>query len=570
MRTNFLLSTGAIAGIIIGSICGAILLGIGIYFLFFSGIRYKKAVRELSRRFEFLHALLFGQDSQYIKRIEIISLTNLLYVNTHMTFNKRFKDIRDKGDSSAQTAINNLKDLLSDRDFKSLKAVLPKAKEVIDSYDDEVNSLNSDLQAVIRPEEECRQQSLLLKEELRKIKQDYYVKQADLTLVSSSFETVFSKLDDRFKDFESYVESAQYDEAKEKLPEISKILKELGNVIKEMPNICITIQTVIPDKLSSLENKYEEMISAGYPLHHLMVKGNVEDMKRELAILTNSVQKFELDGVSGKLDGILAQIDEYFDAFEKEKEARVSFENECDSVYSNATSIDKKYIRLCNLIPDVKRIYVISDEENAKIDMIKNLVNKAGATKRSLDTFIHSSTRQPYSLLVEKMNLLKEESNSTNQAIDDFDRYLMSLKNDSESAFRSVSTYYSKMKDDEYILRLIALDSSYSKYSPKIERCYSLLDAIYDRLQSLPIDVRKVNELENELSSLGEEVSDSIKKDYEQMLLTNASILYANRDRRHLGEVDVALKQAESYYFSSEFKKAYDEINATLKRVAGE
>ncbi|HAS55690.1 MAG TPA: hypothetical protein DCR94_00195, partial [Firmicutes bacterium] len=379
MRTNFLLSTGAIAGIIIGSICGAILLGIGIYFLFFSGIRYKKAVRELSRRFEFLHALLFGQDSQYIKRIEIISLTNLLYVNTHMTFNKRFKDIRDKGDSSAQTAINNLKDLLSDRDFKSLKAVLPKAKEVIDSYDDEVNSLNSDLQAVIRPEEECRQQSLLLKEELRKIKQDYYVKQADLTLVSSSFETVFSKLDDRFKDFESYVESAQYDEAKEKLPEISKILKELGNVIKEMPNICITIQTVIPDKLSSLENKYEEMISAGYPLHHLMVKGNVEDMKRELAILTNSVQKFELDGVSGKLDGILAQIDEYFDAFEKEKEARVSFENECDSVYSNATSIDKKYIRLCNLIPDVKRIYVISDEENAKIDMIKNLVNKAGA-----------------------------------------------------------------------------------------------------------------------------------------------------------------------------------------------
>mgnify|MGYP002523727760 FL=1 len=380
MRTNFLLSTGAIAGIIIGSICGAILLGIGIYFLFFSGIRYKKAVRELSRRFEFLHALLFGQDSQYIKRIEIISLTNLLYVNTHMTFNKRFKDIRDKGDSSAQTAINNLKDLLSDRDFKSLKAVLPKAKEVIDSYDDEVNSLNSDLQAVIRPEEECRQQSLLLKEELRKIKQDYYVKQADLTLVSSSFETVFSKLDDRFKDFESYVESAQYDEAKEKLPEISKILKELGNVIKEMPNICITIQTVIPDKLSSLENKYEEMISAGYPLHHLMVKGNVEDMKRELAILTNSVQKFELDGVSGKLDGILAQIDEYFDAFEKEKEARVSFENECDSVYSNATSIDKKYIRLCNLIPDVKRIYVISDEENAKIDMIKNLVNKAGAT----------------------------------------------------------------------------------------------------------------------------------------------------------------------------------------------
>ncbi|MCI7212815.1 MAG: hypothetical protein MR467_01515 [Bacillales bacterium] len=367
MKTKIYLSTPAIVGIVIGSICGAALIGILVYFLLFSGLRYKKQVRELSRRFEYLHALLFGQDSQYVKRIEIISLTNLLYVNTHMTFNKRFKDIRDKGDASAQTTINDLKDLLSDRDYKALKAALPKAKEVIDSYDDEVNSLNSDLLVVIKPEEECRQKSLMLKEELRKIKQDYYVKQADLTLVAPSFETVFNKLDDRFKDFESYVESAQYDDANNRLPEISKVLKELANVIKEMPNICVTIQSVIPEKLASLENKYEELLSSGYPLHHLLVKGNIEDMRRELNILTNSVQKFELDGVNERLDGMLAQIDDYFNSFEKEKDARVSFESDCDKVYSYANSIDKKYIRLCNSLPEVKKIYVISEEENAKI-----------------------------------------------------------------------------------------------------------------------------------------------------------------------------------------------------------
>ena len=201
-----------------------------------------------------------------------------------------------------------------------------------------------------------------------------------------------------------------------------------------MPNICVTIQSVIPEKLASLENKYEELLSSGYPLHHLLVKGNIEDMRRELNILTNSVQKFELDGVNERLDGMLAQIDDYFNSFEKEKDARVSFESDCDKVYSYANSIDKKYIRLCNSLPEVKKIYVISEEENAKIGAIKVLVNKAGATKRSLDTFIHSVTKQPYTILVEKMNLLNDESNSTSQAIDDFDRYLLSLKNDSEVA----------------------------------------------------------------------------------------------------------------------------------------
>ncbi|MCI6215678.1 MAG: septation ring formation regulator EzrA [Mollicutes bacterium] len=570
MKTKIYLSTPAIVGIVIGSICGAALIGILVYFLLFSGLRYKKQVRELSRRFEYLHALLFGQDSQYVKRIEIISLTNLLYVNTHMTFNKRFKDIRDKGDASAQTTINDLKDLLSDRDYKALKAALPKAKEVIDSYDDEVNSLNSDLLVVIKPEEECRQKSLMLKEELRKIKQDYYVKQADLTLVAPSFETVFNKLDDRFKDFESYVESAQYDDANNRLPEISKVLKELANVIKEMPNICVTIQSVIPEKLASLENKYEELLSSGYPLHHLLVKGNIEDMRRELNILTNSVQKFELDGVNERLDGMLAQIDDYFNSFEKEKDARVSFESDCDKVYSYANSIDKKYIRLCNSLPEVKKIYVISEEENAKIGAIKVLVNKAGATKRSLDTFIHSVTKQPYTILVEKMNLLNDESNSTSQAIDDFDRYLLSLKNDSEVAFNSVSTFDTKMKDAEYYLRLMDIPALNKKYQPDIDRCYDLLNQIYTKLNSLPIDVALINQLENELNQVGESVFNSTKEDYQQMLMANGSILFANRDRRHLGEMDATLKQAEGFYFSGEFKKAYDETNAVLKRIAGE
>lgn len=570
MKTKIYLSTPAIVGIVIGSICGAALIGILVYFLLFSGLRYKKQVRELSRRFEYLHALLFGQDSQYVKRIEIISLTNLLYVNTHMTFNKRFKDIRDKGDASAQTTINDLKDLLSDRDYKALKAALPKAKEVIDSYDDEVNSLNSDLLVIIKPEEECRQKSLMLKEELRKIKQDYYVKQADLTLVAPSFETVFNKLDDRFKDFESYVESAQYDDANNRLPEISKVLKELANVIKEMPNICVTIQSVIPEKLASLENKYEELLSSGYPLHHLLVKGNIEDMRRELNILTNSVQKFELDGVNERLDGMLAQIDDYFNSFEKEKDARVSFESDCDKVYSYANSIDKKYIRLCNSLPEVKKIYVISEEENAKIGAIKVLVNKAGATKRSLDTFIHSVTKQPYTILVEKMNLLNDESNSTSQAIDDFDRYLLSLKNDSEVAFNSVSTFDTKMKDAEYYLRLMDIPALNKKYQPDIDRCYDLLNQIYTKLNSLPIDVALINQLENELNQVGESVFNSTKEDYQQMLMANGSILFANRDRRHLGEMDATLKQAEGFYFSGEFKKAYDETNAVLKRIAGE
>ena len=89
--------------IILSCVGGAIavaLVAVLLYFFVFRHVWAKKQVRELSRRFEYLHALLFGQDSQYIKRIENISTTNLLYVNTHVEFKKRFKDVRDQADSS--------------------------------------------------------------------------------------------------------------------------------------------------------------------------------------------------------------------------------------------------------------------------------------------------------------------------------------------------------------------------------------------------------------------------------------------------------------------------------------
>ena len=572
MNNHFyvLLELPGIIAVVVGSV--VILVGIGIllYFTLFAHMRYKRQVRELTTKFEYLHALLFGQDSQYIKRIEMISLTNLLYVNTHMTFNRRFKEIRDKSDSSAQTVINNLKDLVADRDYAALKAALPAAWETLERYEAEVNSLNSDLTSVVRPEEDCRQQSLTLKENLRKIKQDYYVKQADLSLVASSFDQVFKMLDDKFAEYEAYVESAQYDEAKNMLPRLNDVIIQLSKTLMDVPNICVTVQSVIPDKLLSLENRYDEMVRAGYPLHHLMTRTYIEDMRRQLEDITKRVRQFDLRNVQAELDGILAAVDDFFDLFEKEKDARVTFESECDLVYAEAAAVDKKYIRLSNSLPDVRRIYIIPNDEQQKIDNIMVLINKSGATKRSLDTFIHSGTKQPYSMLVEKMHTLRDDTAQASAAIDDFSRYLLSLKSDSESALEVVKEYAMRIKDAEEVLAKINLASVWDKYREDIERYYGYIDEIFQSLSNLPIDVVRVNELVAALHQECDATNNAIKSDYEQMLLADSAILFANRDRPHIGEMDATVIQAESLYFMGDFKRAYEETVAAVRRIRGE
>ncbi|MCR5079268.1 MAG: septation ring formation regulator EzrA [Bacilli bacterium] len=570
LSSNVFVILDATVPLIVGLSVGFVaLIGLAVllYFTLFAHMILKKKVREAERKFEYLHALLMGQDSQYIKRIEIISQTNLVYCDIHLAYSKRFKEIRDNSDSFMQTEINRIRDLVDEHNYKSLRIELPHVKEELAEFEAKVNGLNDDLKTVIKPEEECHQISLQLKERLRQVKQDYYVKQTELFLVADSFEKVFSRLDEVFHTFEDFVDSGHYEEAKETLKTTPAIIDELSRDLAVLPDLCISIQSVLPDKINSLRNRYETMIDEGYPLFMIMPKERTSEMSEELEVVTRKVQSFKLAGIQDELDGISAEIEEYFDAFEKEKVARVKFENECEGIYQENSLIEQKNIRLMNAIPDIKKAYAIPAEEQAKVDGIKALISKASATKRNLDTYIHSADNQPYTVLVEKMYLLRDEAQDAERAIQEFNDYLQSLKSDSENALRQVAVYYEMMQSSEIVLRKINISSVTEEYSPRIAELYQTIDKIFNLLYTRPIDVVAINSLVEGLMREGDDVCSGIKKLYDSMIMADAAILMANRERKDFSQMNVILQQTEKLYFAGQFETCYEDTRAAIQRL---
>lgn len=559
--------------IVVLIIVGVLLALAGVGFLLFKFVFQKNAlkrqIRDLDRRFQYLHALLIGQDAQYVKRLEIISRTNLLYVDIHTKFLKRFKEIRDKHDAHAQGSINTLKDLVDDKHYKQLKEMLPDVKDVIASYENVVNELNNDLLRVVKPEEDCRQSSLSLKEQLRRIKSDYYIKQGDLTLLSESFEEIFKYIDSLFEQFEEFVESAQYDDANSVLPQIDNILHELSSAMPDLPNLCALVVSIIPDKLISLENAYEVMINGGYPLHHLAVKNSIQVIKEDVDALTSRIKQLDLKDVHSQLDDIVSHIDEFFKLFDDEKKARENFESHNEEVYRTVNVIEKRFIKLCNTIPEVSKIFIVNESYRSKINEIQTEINKVGALKRSLDTFIHSSTKQPYSLLVEKMDDLANASKSIISEIDDYNAYLLSLKSDSEAAFAMIENLYLSAKNAEKVLDDIAIAEITAKYENDINRFYELLNEVNINLHKSPIDVDKVNECMSELKNINNTILDNgaISQDYNMMVLAENAILYANRNRVHLSDINQLVCQAETFFEKGDFEHAYVVAGSALQKV---
>ena len=532
--------------------------------------KMKREIRDLDRRFQYLHSLLIGQDAQCIKRLEIVSRTNLLYVDIHTRYLKKFKEVRDKHDSHAQQTINHLKDLVDEKRFKQLKEALSDARDTIASYEKEVNSLNNDLLRVIKPEEDCRQASLTLKENLRRVKQDYYAKEGDLQLVKESFDVIFEHIESLFSQFEEYVESAQYEDANEILPQVDSILKQVTAALNELPNLCALVVSIIPEKISSLENAYEIMIRDKYPLNHLLNNQTFKEMRQEVAALTTKIKQFNLAGVSTELDNMLSRIEEYFRLFEDEKAARTKFEGENDEIYRVETVIERRFIKLCNNVPEVAKVYVINEEHRQNIEQIRESINRVGNLKRVLDTYIHTVPRRPFTTLVEKMDELKEASNEVIQEMDDFSNYLVSLKNDSQNAYQLITVHYFKLKEAEETIRLINNPNIDAKYAEQISRSYELINLINGLLYTAPINVDQVNEYVKELSDIGQAILDkdgAIAQDHNMSILAENAIIYANRSRADFSNVNQLLAQAEVLFNNGEFEQAYISAGNVLQNI---
>ena len=565
-----LLSTGQKAGLAVAIIGGVIILGVLAFLLYhfvISRNRVKHQVRELQKKYSYLDALLIGQDSQYIHRLEIISRTNLLYVDKHEKFSRRFKEIYENDDKFAESMLKQLNALISNKQFKNIKTVISDSKKAMKTFEDKVNALDNDLYTLIKPEEDSRQSILKLKENYRRVKQTFYANSSDLDLVSSSINQVFDKLDQMFVEFETHIESAEYDDAQALLPTIGKVVSALESALSQLPNLCILVNTVIPEKIVDIKRDYEELEQKGLPLYNLAFQTKLGEWNNDLNILRTRLTKLQIGNIMEALDGLQSEIEETRDLLNKEKSDKEFFEENNQSIYQNVIDLEKAFLKICSLLPEIYRTYVVTDERKEKVEQLKQTMNALGTIKQSLDNYVHSSLKQPFSTLKGKLDELSAQYALAKEGIEEFKQYIEFLKTSSEEAYTLVFVYYYRLKQVEGLLREIAIPEFSEPYTIRIEDCYELLNQIDKAIKVQPIAVDEINDMVSTLKNNANAVFEEIENKFREMQLAESAVVYANRDRNHQDDVHQQLTALENEFYQGEFVKVYHEANAIFKRM---
>ena len=553
-----------IAAIVIISVF--LIAGFILLYIFVISRNYKKRqVRDLENKYSYLDALLIGQDSQYIHRLEIISRTNLLYVDKYEEYSLRFKEIYDNDDRFAESSVRQLNALINNKQYKHIKIVINDAKKAIAAFEEKVNRLDEDLYKLIKPEEDSRQSILQLKETYRRLKQSFYGSVSEIDLVSTSFIKVFDKLDVSFANFETLIESAEYEEAQALIPVITKVIVAIEDALNDLPNLCIYVTNVVPEKIDEIVNKYKSIEKQGLPLYNLGFNTKLEKWNADLNACKEKLSNLDSRGVMASLNKIQDDIVAMDALLDSEVENKNYFTTNSEKMDLKVMEIQKSYLKLCAVLPEVRQIYMIDESQEVELENLKVIMNNLDTSKRTLDGFIHSSTKQPYSTLKMKLDDLSSNYDMAYSGILNFKTYLDSLKKKSEEAYDLVFVYYYRAKNIEMILREMNVPEFANHYVEKINSCYNLLNDIDILIKIKPIDVNGVSEKVEELKNLANNMFDEIENKAREMQLAESAIVYTNRDRNHQADVHRRLNGLEKTFFEGDFETAYHDANGLYR-----
>lgn len=537
-----------------------------LYKFVFTRVSAKKQIKIIERTYSYLDALLCGQDAQYIQRLSILATSNLTYIPVYENFRKQFNDIREIEDKYAEAKIKQVKSLIANKQFKNIKDVIIETKKAVEIFEASVNKLDRELYQIIKPEEESRQTILKLKEEYRTVKQTFYVGQADLTLVNDSFMKIFDKLDKKFEEFEVLIDSANYAEANSLMDTITKVVHELKEVLAHIPNLCILLETIIPSKIEEINTHYSQLEAEGYPLFHLSFRSLKDGWFNKIEKLKSDLVSLRIQGVNEKCDEIIAEINNVEAKLNKEIEDKHYFEENHQVIYKGVIDLEKSFLKICSILPEITKVYRVEESQTILLQTLKANVDKLGISKRNLDVYIHSATKQPFCVLKEKLELLKNDYEIAKDGLENFKAYIDSLKVSAEEAYNMVFAYTFRLKNCEQLLRSILIDEVVEQYKAPIDACYELLNDIYQTIIVKPIDVVLVNQKVSELETIANPLFDEIDSRHRQCQLAESAIVFANRDRNHQTDVSQQLDILDEQFFAGDFENVYHAATSIFHR----
>ena len=469
--------------------------------------------------------------------------------------------------------IPKITDMLLDTDYSLSKMDYKKtlykiARLEMEIYKVRTNSefLLNEIKEITGSEERNRAIITKLKIKYRELYQKYKNTENEFGENSEIVELQFENIARKFEQFEDLMEKNEYTEVAPVVKSIDEMIKHMTNVVEELPGIELLAKSILPKKLEEVEQKYKKMTESGYPLDYLNVEYNIAEARNKINDILTRAKDLNIEDSLFELKVLLDYFESIFTDFEKEKVNRTDYEN-ANKVFKT------KYNKINNLLNDIlkdieeiKRLYNLSDIQLQELYSIKkdldNLYNDYNILIK------HTSNNTfAYSKLTKEIEALSVKLANLDERVDVILDSIGSMKEDEVRARQQLEEIKNILKESKAKIREYNLPIIPKTYFIELNDAQMAIKEIIKELDKKPITIDVLNTRVDTARDLVLKLYQTTKEMVKTAMFAEMAIVYGNRYRSRVDDLDKYLKYSEKLFYRGEYKKSLEVSINSLNKV---
>ena len=542
----------------------AILLAIFFAVMLLHKKSYFATAANLREKYKELNNQLTSFCKTNLTRLETLGKYSQTLQNTYDERKKQYDEIYQRKDRTILNSLNSIDELLKDKDFRQVREIERDVEADIQAYARTISSFSADLSTLLQEDTDIHSSAVAVKSKLRQIREFYQGHSMELKGLEDSFEIILQDADNASEKFNERADCTKYDEAKEVLKELDGILTATVSIMDQLPLLQASVTTVLPNKLDELMNTYQEMLENQYVVEYLDVERKVSDMRHELDLLRSKLAFLDISGVKDEIDALQTEITDINAAFEQEKQAKENFLHSQSFLDESTYSIESSYSRHINNIRKLQSVYLLDQKYVDQMYALKSDVESIGFLKRDLDSYLDTSNRKPYTIIMKKLSEMKSEVTKTNRTMNDYQSYLNSLKVTIDQVFSGLQECFVNLSVRRQKVRLLGVETYRVSTKPKFDRFFDTICEIAKMLEVFPLNVPEIDAKFRSFQSDCKYFLSDIDQNLEYADGAEQGIIYGNFYRIEFNDCDSMLRSAENDYQSGNFKQSFEIVSKVL------
>ena len=484
----------------------------------------------------------------------------------YKNWQKRFEVIKDEKVNLINDMTNELDISTSQKHYKNVDQKLAKVEMEIYKVRESANELLGEIKEITVSEEKYRSIVTKLKAKYRKLMNEFTTHKDDYEEIQEAIELQFENIEKRFLDFEHRMEKNEYDEVVHIVKALDTMIDHMGIVVVEVPNLVLMAQKLIPKRIEEILAISKEMTDNGYNLEYLNVEYNMEECNKNINTIMDRIRVLNLVDCMFDLKTMLDYLDTIFNSFDEERLARKSYEEMVVPFEKKLRKTNRIMKDIYNQLDDIKNMYDLSDDDLKELNQLKERLEIAINDYKEL-LRVKENKEKPYSYLYKQLEVENNILQELEVNLDNSLKSLGSMYDDEIRAREQLEDIQDLLKQCKVKIRSYKLPIIINNYFIELSEANEAIDEIIKELNKKPIMIKVLNTRVDTARDLVLKLYNTTTDMIKTAQLAEMAIVYGNRYRSEMIEIDRGLDNAEMLYHKGDYKDALDVSLSSIELI---